>query len=252
MTHTNTKTKLPTSDDYRASHAVPGAGRIYNQTYEEGYYAAVWRTIERPLVEATLDKLGSSDRSCLDFACGTGRITNVAAECFGAVIGVDVSASMLSCARVASNVRLYNLDLTRKSLGRTFDTVTAFRFFLNAEQRLRMEALGAIYQHLKDGGALVCNVQMNATSPAGLASRVVNNFPWALQRNTLSIGEMSSLLESAGFTIEQVTPYGYLPRPGDLLPRLCEAMVEPVERLASAMRLPARFAQLFLVVARKP
>ena len=249
MTHT--KTKLTMSDDYRASHAVPGAGRIYNQTYEEGYYAALWHTIERPLLEATLDKLGGSDRSCLDFACGTGRITNVAAESFGTVVGVDVSASMLSCARVASNVRLYNIDLTRKSLGSTFEAVTAFRFFLNAEQRLRTEALCAINQHLKDGGTLVCNVQMNSTSPAGLACRMVNNFPWSQQRNTMSIDEMSSLLDSTGFAVEQVKPYGYLPRPGDLLPRVCEVMIEPVEKLASAMRIPPRFAQLFLVVARK-
>jgi len=245
------KTKPLMGEDYRASHAVPDAGRIYNHTYEEGYYAALWNKIERPLLETTLRKLGGSEKSCLDFACGTGRITDVAAGCFGNVVGVDVSASMLSYARAAGNVRLYNVDLTRKSLGRTFDVITAFRFFLNADQRLRLEALRAIYEHLKDSGALVCNVQMNATSPSGLACRAVDRLPWSLQRNTMSIDEMSALLTSAGFSIEQVVPYGYLPRPGNLLPKLCEAMIEPIERLALATGFPARFAQQFFVVARK-
>lgn len=248
---TNKRARILTTADYRDSHAVPDAGRIYNHTYEEGYYAAIWNKIERTLVESTLRKLGDREKSCLDFACGTGRITNVAAGCFGTVVGVDVSSSMLSCASVDKRVRLYNVDLTRRSLGRTFDTVTAFRFFLNADQRLRLEALRAIDGHLKDGGTLVCNVQMNATSPAGLACRAVGRLPWSEQRNTMSVDEMSALLTSAGFTIEEVTPYGYLPRPGSLLPKVCEAMVEPVERLAMAVKVPARFAQLFLIVARK-
>jgi SAM-dependent methyltransferase len=248
---TTTSSKLSTNGDYRSSHAGPDAGRIYSKTYEAGYYAALWNKIEKPLVATTLHSLGGSDRTCLDFACGTGRITNLATEFFGTVVGVDVSASMLSCASVAKNVRLFNIDLTRKSLGGTFDTVTAFRFFLNADQRLRTEALHAIREHLKEGGTLVCNIQMNATSPVGLACRVVNRLPWSQRRNTTSIDELSTLLSSAGFTIKQVTSYGYLPRPGYLLPKFCEVMVEPAERLALAIKVPARFAQQFLIVAQK-
>ena len=246
-----TSSRRSTSDDYRASHAGPDAGRIYNKTYEEGYYAALWNKIEKPLLATTLHGLGGRDRTCLDFACGTGRITNLAAEFFGTVAGVDVSDSMLSCASVPGNVRLYNIDLTRKSLGRTFDTITAFRFFLNADERLRTEALHAIHEHLKEGGALVFNIQMNATSPVGLACRLVNRLPWSQRRNTMSIDELSTLLSSAGFTIKQVTSYGYLPRPGYLLPKFCEAMVEPVERISLAIKVPARFAQQLLIVAQK-
>jgi len=248
---TNTKIELSNDDDYRASHDVPDAGRIYNQTYEEGYYAALWNKIERPLVETTLRKLGGSDRICLDFACGTGRIANVAAEYFGKVIGVDVSDSMLSCARATKNVSLYNIDLTKRALDVAFDTVTAFRFFLNAERRLRVESLCAIHEHMRDGGSLVCNVQLNTTSPVGLACRMVNRLSWSQHRNTMSIDEISELLVSTGFTVEQVTTYGYMPRPGHLLPKFCEMAVEPVERLALAIRIPARYAQQFLVVARK-
>jgi 2-polyprenyl-3-methyl-5-hydroxy-6-metoxy-1,4-benzoquinol methylase len=238
-------------DDYRVSHTAPDAGKRYNKTYDAGYYAALWTKIEKPLVEATLRALGGPHKKCLDFACGTGRITNVAAQCFTEVVGVDVSAPMLGSARVVGNVRLRQTDVTVEGLGETFDVITAFRFFLNAEQRLRKEALQAMRQHLNEEGWLVCNVQMNATSPFGIASRMMNRLPWSQVRNTMSIDELSTLLTSAGFTVEQVTPYGYLPRPGRLLPRVCEACIEQVERIAGAIRLPARFAQQFLIVAKK-
>ena len=161
-------------DDYRSSHATTGAVTDYIRTYEVGYYAALWEKIEKPLLQATLRELGGPQKKCLDFACGTGRITTVAADHFAEVVGVDVSALMLASAPGADNVRLQQIDITQQSLGDTFDVVTAFRFFLNAEQQLRREALEAIRKHLKPDGRLVCNIQMNATSPMGVASRVAN------------------------------------------------------------------------------
>jgi SAM-dependent methyltransferase len=238
-------------DSYRSSHAAPEAGRIYDRTHEVGYYAALWSKIEKPLLQAVLQELGGAQRKCLDFACGTGRITNVAADYFGEVVGVDVSAAMLARARGAHNVRLRQMDITRESLGETFDVITAFRFFLNAEQQLRKEALEAMREHLNPAGRLVCNIQMNATSPIGMASRLANRLPWSPVRNTMSADELSTLLKSAGLTVEHVTGYGYLPRPGNLLPRVCEAFIKPAERIASLLRTPARFAQQLLVVAKK-
>lgn len=238
-------------DSYRSSHAEPEAGRIYDRTYEVGYYAALWRKVEKPILEAVLRQLGGRQRKCLDFACGTGRITNVAADYFGDVVGVDVSATMLARAHGAYNVRLYQIDITRQTLGETFDVITAFRFFLNAEQQLRREALEAMREHLNPGGWLVCNVQMNATSPAGTVSRIANRLPWSSIRVTMSADELSTLLKSTGFAVEQVRGYGYLPRPGNLLPRVCEAFVEPTERIAGVLHTPTRFAQQLLFVAKK-
>jgi SAM-dependent methyltransferase len=238
-------------DDYRSSHATTGAVTDYIRTYEAGYYGALWRRIERPLVEATLRELGGPQRRCLDFACGTGRITAVAADHFAEVVGVDVSALMFASAHGADNVRLHQIDITRQSLGETFDVVTAFRFFLNAEQQLRQEALEAIRKHLKKDGRLVCNIQMNATSPCGVASRIANQIPFTRKRNTMSSAELSALLKSTGFTVERVTAYGYPPRPGRLLPSLCEASIEAAERVARAMGIPSRFAQQLLLVARR-
>ena len=237
--------------DYRSSHQTPGYGREYTKTFCSGYYAGLWLRIERPLVEGILKPLGGPSRSCLDFACGTGRVASVAGPLFGEVIGVDVSQSMLACAGVPRNVKLVKADLTVAHLTRRFDVVTAFRFFLNAEDTLRRDALSAIHEHLNDGGLLVSNIHMNANSPMGLVCRFLNRCQGRVVRSTLSIDAYRQLLVSNGFVVERVIGYGFLPRPGWLLPRLCEMLVGPVETICRRAGVPARFAQNFLVVARK-
>lgn len=239
------------SDDYRSSHCALGYGEHYNKTHQSGYYGALWAKVERPLVLKVLGPMGGAGRKCLDFACGTGRIANIAAECFDEVVGVDVSQSMLDYARVPPNVRLRHVDLTVEPLDETFDVATAFRFFLNAEDQLRIDALKAIHRQLNDSGRLVCNIHMNSSSPIGVASRLINWLLGRTIRNTLSTARFDELLTSSGFIAETVIPYGYLPRPGHLLPGLCEALTLPVEKACKALGLSGRLAQHFLVVARK-
>ncbi|WP_240992451.1 MULTISPECIES: class I SAM-dependent methyltransferase [Mesorhizobium] len=236
---------------YRISHRAPGYGAHYNVTHEIGYYAALWAKIERPLIAHTLRPMGGPGRKCLDFACGTGRITNVLADLFGEVVGVDVSESMLSVAQVPRNVRLRLVDITTEPLPEKFHVITAFRFFLNAEDHLRREALQSMREHLDENGMLVCNIHMNATSPIGIACRISNSFHRRTVRNTLSIGEFKELVISAGFSVENVIPYGYLPRPGNLLPRFCEATIAPVEKVSKVIGISGRLAQHFLLIARK-
>jgi SAM-dependent methyltransferase len=117
------------SCSYRMSHQAAEARIAYDKTFEVGYYAALWRTIEKPLLSSVLRPLGGRERTSLDFACGTGRITKIAAGFFGSVVGVDVSQAMLSDASVPENVTLICADITRTPLERQFDVVTAFRFF---------------------------------------------------------------------------------------------------------------------------
>ncbi|SFN99837.1 Methyltransferase domain-containing protein [Mesorhizobium sp. NFR06] len=241
---------MPISD-YRSSHAARGYGARYNQTYQSGYYAALWEKVERPIVEELFRSVGGPDRTCLDFACGTGRITNVAAGFFGKVVGVDVSDSMIACAIPIRNAKLLLQDITKNSLRDTFDVATAFRFFLNAEDKLRREALLTIRNHLADRGRIICNIHVNASSPAGLASRLVNRVLRQTSHNTLSVDRMEELLADAGFVVENVIAYGFLPRPGRFAPSLCEILIEPAEKFCKALGVPSRFAQHFIIVATK-
>ena len=239
------------SESYRVSHQSADIVADYVSTFEVGYCAALWRKVEQPLLERILRPLGGPERKSLDFACGTGRIAKVAALFFGSVVGVDVSEAMLLAASVPDNVTLLCVDVTKVPLEQTFDVATAFRFFLNAEDTLRRDALRAIYRHLRKGGVLVCNIQLNATSPIGLVSRVLN---WAYPRrprSTLTVDQFSRVLSDEGFEIAESMYYGYLPRPGRLFPRLCEALIVPFEKACRRLRVPGWFAESFIVVARK-
>lgn len=236
---------------YRASHQSVDVVADYVSTFEVGHCAALWRDVEQPLLESILRPLGGPDRTSLDFACGTGRIAKVAALFFGSVVGVDVSEAMLLAASVPDNVTLLCIDITNATGQQTFDVATAFRFFLNAEDALRRDALRAIYRHLRRGGVLVCNIQLNATSPIGLVSRALNRAYPRRPRNTLSLDQFSRVLSDEGFEVVESTYYGYLPRPGRFFPRLCEVLIEPFEKVCRRLKVPGYFAENFLVVSRK-
>lgn len=239
------------SESYRASHQAADIVADYVNTFEVGYCAALWRKIERPLLENILRPLGGPERTSLDFACGTGRIAKVAALFFGSVIGVDVSEAMLLAASVPDNVTLLCTDITNAPGQQIFDVATAFRFFLNAEDALRRDALRAIYRHLRKGGVLVCNIQLNATSPIGVLSRILNRAYPGKPRNTLTLDQFSRVLSDEGFEVVESTYYGYLPRPGRFFPRLCEVLIEPFEKVCRSLKVPGFLAENFLVVSRK-
>ncbi|KZD21338.1 class I SAM-dependent DNA methyltransferase [Tardiphaga robiniae] len=239
------------SESYRASHQSADIVADYAKTFEVGYCAALWRNVEQPLLESILRPLGGPERTSLDFACGTGRITKVSASFFGSVVGVDVSEAMLLAASVPDNVTLRCIDITNDPGQQIFDVATAFRFFLNAEDALRRDALRAIYRYLRKDGVLVCNIQLNATSPIGMVSRILN---WAYPRrprNTLTLDQFSRVLSAEGFEVIESTYYGYLPRPGSFLPRLCEVLVGPFEKICRSLKVPGFLAEHFLIVSRK-
>lgn len=235
---------------YRDSHAAAGYGERYSRTYETGYYAAQWREVEAPLLRRILAPLGGAKKTCLDFACGTGRIARRAGDHFSRVVAVDVSAEMLAHATAAENVDYRHIDIAQRPLDEVFDVVTAFRFFLKADPALRSEALDAIRAHLKPGGLLVANIHMQATSPLGLIYWLQRGLT-GRAHETMSVREFAAILASHGFSIERVEHYGFAPRPGHFLPGLMERLIAPLERLARRLRLPGGLAQCFMVVARK-
>jgi SAM-dependent methyltransferase len=107
------------SESYRVNHQSADIVADYVSTFEVGYCAALWRKVEQPLLERILRPLGGSERTTLDFACGTGRITKVAALFYGSVVGVDVSEAMLLAASVPNNVTLLCIDITKVPLEQT-------------------------------------------------------------------------------------------------------------------------------------
>lgn len=214
-----------TPDDYRDSHLDRGS--TYDHTLGSTPLDAYMNRWEAHHLARVLPKLFPSGIArYLDFACGTGRITqHVAPRCCESY-GVDVSESMLNVARSkCERTHFTCIDLTNADWAQqSFDLVTSFRFFGNAQDELRQSALRAIYRRLKPGGYLVVNNHRNpnALMSRGAASR--------REQIDLSSAKFARLLSDAGFDIVNRRAIGFW------IFR---------HRLTQAVYLESRVAQLF-------
>ena len=130
--------------------------------------------------------------------------------------------------------------------------MTAFRFFVNAEEYLRNAALEAFNKMLKKGGVLIANCHENSFSFLGFAYRFVNWVTRKKKYNPLSYKEFSEMLVKHNYKIENVIWYSYLPRTGWYLNFLSKYFLIPFEKAWKAIPfLPRQFSQSFIVVARK-
>ncbi|MBN8939915.1 MAG: class I SAM-dependent methyltransferase [Rhizobiales bacterium] len=247
---------ISSSTSYRQSHISPGYAEYYEKTYAEGYYAIQWEQVEKPLVRTILAGLAQRGAAhSLDFACGTGRILQLHGEVFDDVVGTDISAEMLAVARLrCPEARIVEADLTTTGVsghvaGR--QVCTAFRFFLNAEPALRADVLEVLRRCLVEGGHLVANFHCNPASPAGTFYRIRNRLSGRTINNLMSIGEAEALLRTHGFTIQAVHRYGLWPRFGWRFNRMNELLLTPAETLGRQAPVLMRFAQSFIIVARR-
>ncbi len=146
-------------DDYRVSHVK--SGESYDAFFRDSPRLRALGLIEEELLESIIsDHFQKGGKfQCLDFACGTGRILSILEKHASRCVGVDISASMIHEAK--GRVRKSELvegDLTKDEiLKESFDMITAFRFFANAQQSLREEAMSALVERMADGGILIFN-----------------------------------------------------------------------------------------------
>jgi ubiquinone/menaquinone biosynthesis C-methylase UbiE len=184
--------------DYRESHLLKGDR--YDTLLAADPLDAYMAHREQDILRQTIpnwfpDGVGRY----LDFACGTGRISEIVVPFAREAVGVDISETMLAQARRRCPSMLFvNADLTieRPALGQ-FDLITAFRFFGNAQNDLRTAALAAMHRLLKDDGYLVFNNHRNPLSTLALAGRVTGVAPGT----DLTHAKLTRMLKAAGFRI---------------------------------------------------
>lgn len=252
--------------DYRTSHASGDAAAEYRRTYSQGYYAAQWQRLERPLIEKLFQELSNQgSRRMLDLACGQGRITLLGAKYFDEVVGLDYSEAMLAIAReqleadpalANANLNFIQGDIGNFTLPEPADVITAFRFFLNAEDSLRRDGLRCIRRNLAPQGTLIASVQVSGSSPLAMIFGVTNAF-WRVAggtpnrvRNSLSLSAFRRLLDEEGFEINQVSRYSLLPRIGSLTHGLAERHIDKFDRAAKAVPGLSVLCQSYVVCAR--
>lgn len=199
--------------DYRLKHIGHDRGKIYDERFRQNRTFFYWHYYEKPLLKKLFAEISRENNfSVLDFACGTGRITRILKEYFEKVVGVDVSPDMLSQARIAlPDVHFLNIDLTKEEyeIGQ-FEMITAFRFFLNAQPKLRRQALEVFSKHLKPGGFLLLNNHLRASSIAGQLIQFGRKIGLT-KRNCLDSVEFKDLLWQHGFLVEKIFAFCLIP-----------------------------------------
>jgi predicted TPR repeat methyltransferase len=239
----------PGSSSYRDSHRCKGAD--YQARFEENPRRALLWSVEQLLLERILRRfLPGRSIDHLDFACGTGRVLGFLEGRTRTSTGVDVSPSMLAVARDRTHhAELVEGDLTRGDVlgDRRFDLITAFRFFPNAEEELRRDAIGALTARLSEGGILVFNNHRNLSSLLFRLARLRR--PGADGNAGMGEREVESLVAGAGLAICARYHAGIVPEsePRVLRPR---ALVAAVERLATRLPLAGLSEDVIYVCRR--
>ena len=231
---------------------MQGYGEEYEDAYGlSTYYGQLWNTIERDLVVSTLQEIKQAGaKNCLDFACGTGRILSAVEEVFDDTVGVDVSDAMITVAKAkCTKSKIFKQDLTQSGLDESFDVITSFRFFRNAEESLRNDALKAMREHLASDGYLVVNIHGNPWSP-GMVALSARSLMSKKTANTISKKNFEQLLNDNGFKIEKQTDYSYLPRIGGFFPGWYRPLMGPFEKVLPKIPLLKHISESTLFVAR--
>ena len=203
---------------YRESHKYETKGAEYEAYYQNKAWQKFLWSREQEILLSILEKYFSGrDVHLLDFACGTGRITEFLENRVKTSTGIDVSGSMLAVAREKlKRTEIIKTDITAENVlkPRKFNLITAFRFFLNAEPELRSAAIKAIAELLDEDGYFVFNNHQNSGSPwikLRCAHHRKKNPEGTF--NVMSIDQMKMLVEGAGLEIVEIYPAGFFHPP---------------------------------------
>ncbi len=234
----------------------------YEKTTSSRHIRLIYE-LEKQVLLKLLAEVGSREKACMDFACGTGRWTEVLQEHFRETIGVDVSEQMLALARqkcqktqfILTDVTSQNADKELK--GREFDVITAFRFYKNAQERLRRQVTEAIPKYLKKNGLFIFDLHLNTFSFMGILANIIRFFK--LQRplgigeltvRTISLNDIKRLFENSPLEIIDYYGMGILPGRTNytLLP---QKLLYKIESFFTTHKILRNFSYNILVVARK-
>ena len=237
---------------YRDSHKYQAKGAEYEEYYQnKAWQKFLWSREQQILLRILEKYFADRDIRLLDFACGTGRITEFLENHVKSSTGVDVSNSMLDVARKKlKRTEIIQADITTENVLRPgkFNLITAFRFFVNAEQELRSAAMKTLAELLDEEGYLVFNNHQNSGSP-WIRLRYAHyrkKNPESVF-NIMSIKQMKQLTEEAGLQIVEIHPAGFFNPPK--IP-VSLSLNRTIDRTAGKFRFINRFSENLIAVCR--
>lgn len=193
------------AEDYRDSHIERGG--VYDSNLLESPFDNYMAIHERRILSKVIpDTFPNGVDRYLDFACGTGRITQLVSSYAKQPMAVDISESMLARAREkCPGVTFHLADLTKDKVDfDPFDLVTSFRFFGNAQQELRESVIAVLKGLVKPGGYLIVNNHRNPDSFAAKFHKISGG----VMEMDLTHRKFDFLLQSNGFEIVKKYPIG--------------------------------------------
>lgn len=248
--------------DYRTSHTSDGKGNVYHDSFSKFPFRKQMWEWEKKELKKIFANYTHSKSSILDFACGTGRILTFLTTQSDNITGVDLSDSMLEVSKKnLPNVELVKADITRDNVfkgKRQFDVITAFRFFLNAQNSLRKEVLEALHPLLKDEGIFIFNNHGNAFNldvNLGRWIHIKNLFRKPENRiaynyHSLTGYKLKKLLDNAGFEIIEKHHRSIIPVLGEKT-SFNVSKINKLEDLFSSLVLFRPFARNIMYVCKK-
>jgi ubiquinone/menaquinone biosynthesis C-methylase UbiE len=238
---------------YRNSHKYEAKGAEYEAYYQNKSWQRFLWSREQEIILKILEKyFAGKDVHLLDFACGTGRITQLLENRSKTSTGVDVSGSMLAVAKEKlKRTELIEADITVANVLKPgkFNLITAFRFFLNAEPELRSAAIKELADLLDENGCLVFNNHQNSGSPwIRLRYRHYQKKNPEVTFNVMSIKQMDKLVEEAGLQIVEIYPAGFFNPPKIPVP---DRLNRAIDWAGSKFKFLNRFSENLIAVCRR-
>ncbi len=223
--------------------------------YDEGltdkkhYYLREMHIQEAYLLRNLIRKY--NPKKALDFACGTGRITQILNGSIEEPYGTDISEATIEiarkkCPKTKFLVADYIND--KKMPLKDLDAIFSFRFLLNTPHREK--TLSMFFGALRKGGYLFFDIHRNKTSFMGLVVEFKHLLSKDRQKNTLSIYGVKKLLNNNGFKLIDYYGFGILPhyRNITLLPK---SMNTSFEKWISNNKLLRELCFDILYIAKK-
>jgi len=234
----------------------------YESVTKSKYITLIYH-LEKGVLESFFEKINSENKSVMDFACGSGRWTEYVEKKFKETVGVDVSEEMLSLAKKkCTHTRFILTDITSNDVNEqleyeTFDVITAFRFYKNAEQSLREAVTNKISIYLKKEGYFVFDLHLNSNSIIGTFAKTIRflRLQKILKLNkltvrTISLADIKKLFEDHDLVIVDYYGMGVLPSRSNqlILPPKILFMIESYFTRNKLMR---DYSYNLLIIARK-
>lgn len=181
----------------------------------DGYDSFIWSLYKPVLMRKVRDLASSQGRmKYLDFACGTGRIFAEVEPVATEAVGLDVSPQMIEYARrkvPCGELRCGDILSEPQIVESDFDLITAFRFFLNTEPKMRQLVMRSLAGRLAGPNSrLIFNVHANGYSVDALQSLYQRLRGWG-SANTMTYPQVRRLVEEADLEIESWYGFGLWP-----------------------------------------